>query len=418
MLNNAARRRVYGRAVKKTRAYFSFVKYIMADDLRAPVVLITVPSEVEAVLIVNALRDYDITGRAVGGYTSGFKIGAPSEVAILVEAAQLEKAQRALAEIEEKRERGRTEREADGADSGENLAPRKRAAARPGYIILGFAVIGALVGLLLSLCEAFASAYLLGFIRGGPSVIPFFLIQDLRGRIPGLLVGAFAGSVIGLISSRPGREPQPGRVAAGADRQRLIWICVIALILGGIGCWDSASMLRRHLEKTEPKTALMLAARAEFRAVAGPWWPLPRIQLGLDIPASAGMIVGGMLVLFRRRSGRLLLLASLIAATAACMIDLTYMAATSRAYADIEVRYGEQVFHDIQRRHQKRSGKQPHEPPALKAALYMDDASHRSREALLAFFKIVFCLTSIAYLRHPVVRAMFPREVPMTSRQC
>jgi hypothetical protein len=118
------------------------------------------------------------------------------------------------------------------------------------------------------------------------------------------------------------------------------------------------------------------------------------------------MVVGGMLVLFRRRSGRVLLLAAFIAATAVCTFDLIHIAAKSKAYADINVRYGEQLFHGLQRRHQKESGKQPYEPPALRAALYMDDASRHLREALRASFEIAYCLIGIACLRYPDVRAM------------
>jgi hypothetical protein len=248
-------------------------------------------------------------------------------------------------------------------------------------------------------------------------VSPAFLFLSFPLLIRGILVGIFGGTVVGLFACRPGKKKRPEPIAAETDRQRLIWICVITLILGGIGCRSGVVMLRRYLEKPEPKTALARAARAEIQAAAGDWRLLPRVQLGIELPASAGMVVGGMLVLFRRRSGRLLLLAAFVAATAAGTIDLIYMAATSKAYAEIQVRYGEQLFHDYEHRHQKEPGKRPNEPPALRAALYLDDASHRLGEALQAFFKIAFCLTSFACLRRPDVRALFSGSAPGASRQ-
>ena len=116
----------------------------MADVTKEPVVLTTVPSEIEAVLIVEALRAYGINGRAVGGYASGFKVGAPGEVAIVVERDQLDEAKKAIAEIEEKRDRGRLAREASGADSWSESALREKACIPPGRIIAVFAVIGVL----------------------------------------------------------------------------------------------------------------------------------------------------------------------------------------------------------------------------------------------------------------------------------
>jgi hypothetical protein len=231
-----------------------------------------------------------------------------------------------------------------------------------------------------------------------------------------MLIGVFGGAVCGLLACRPGKETRSGRIATAAGRQRLSWICVIALILGGMGCWNGVSTLRWYLEKAEPKTAKVSAAGAEFQATVGAWWPLPWVRLGFDLPASASMVVGGILVFFGRRSGRLLLMAAFVAATAAGTIDLIYIAATSKAYAEIEVRYGERIFHDVESRHQNDPGRQPHEPPALTAALYIDNASHQLREALQALLKIAFCLTSFACLRHPDVRALFSGTVPRASR--
>ena len=229
----------------------------MADVTKEPVVLTTVPSEIEAVLIVEALRAYGINGRAVGGYASGFKVGAPGEVAIVVERDQLDEAKKAIAEIEEKRDRGRLAREASGADSWSESAPREKACIPPGRIIAVFAVIGALAGLLVSLFQAFV----FGNFVWGEVTISFVLVRDFWGRIPGILLGAFGGSVIGLIAARPDRAPRPEEDSAGRARQRLVWVCVLALALGGIGHGSDVLSLVRNSKKAESTTATARAWR-------------------------------------------------------------------------------------------------------------------------------------------------------------
>lgn len=223
----------------------------MADVTKEPVVLTTVPSEIEAVLIVEALRAYGINGRAVGGYASGFKVGAPGEVAIVVERDQLDEAKKAIAEIEEKRDRGRLAREASGVDSwSESCAVRESMhPARTDY--RGICRHRALAGLLVSLFQAFV----FGNFVWGEVTISFVLVRDFWGRIPGILLGAFGGSVIGLIAARPDRAPRPEEDSAGRARQRLVWVCVLALALGGIGHGSDVLSLVRNSKKAESTTA-------------------------------------------------------------------------------------------------------------------------------------------------------------------
>ena len=49
---------------------------------------------------MTALAGYDIEAFATGGATAGFKAEAPGSVQVLVRRADLERAERALAEIE------------------------------------------------------------------------------------------------------------------------------------------------------------------------------------------------------------------------------------------------------------------------------------------------------------------------------
>jgi hypothetical protein len=78
----------------------------MTDDPNQPVVLATVPTGVQAALIVAALRERGIEPQSVGELTSGFRTGAPGGVKILVRQADLDRAQVALRAIEADR-RGR-----------------------------------------------------------------------------------------------------------------------------------------------------------------------------------------------------------------------------------------------------------------------------------------------------------------------
>ena len=67
----------------------------MSDNLDT-VVLAVVPSEMEATLIVDALRDLEITAESSGALTSGFRAEAPGGVRILVRSEDLARARTAL----------------------------------------------------------------------------------------------------------------------------------------------------------------------------------------------------------------------------------------------------------------------------------------------------------------------------------
>ena len=380
----------------------------MADNPEEPIVLVAVASEVEAVLVVNALGDYGVRARAVGGYTSGFKVGAPSEASVLVERDQLEKAKQALGEIELARQRGGPDREPAETDVRAESEP-------PGQAIVQFALLGALAGLLASACEALTSASLMGLMRWGPAPILSDLAHGYRQLVAGALVGAFAGSIVGLITTRPREEPRSEQSAVKAGRQRLVWICIIAVILGGIGLWTRVATVYRHVERTQSKNALVRAARAEMDSAVGAWWPLSWVRVGIALPASLGMLVGGILVLFRRRLGRRLLIAAFIAGTVACATDLVFVVANGRAHIEIDVRYGVRIYHEIQRRHQGESGRAPQEPPGLKTALYVDSISHDLRLALQAILEIVYCLAGFLCLREPGIRASLCPRTPAAS---
>jgi len=65
------------------------------------IVLITVPREVEAQLIVAALEEKGVLARQSGGAVSGFKVAVPTEVTIYVHPEDHDKAVLAYAEIRE-----------------------------------------------------------------------------------------------------------------------------------------------------------------------------------------------------------------------------------------------------------------------------------------------------------------------------
>ena len=72
----------------------------MTDDPNSPHVLLSVTNDVIAAGIVTALDARDIKATATGGFTSGFNTAAPGDVKVLVRYADLERARRALAEIQ------------------------------------------------------------------------------------------------------------------------------------------------------------------------------------------------------------------------------------------------------------------------------------------------------------------------------
>lgn len=76
----------------------------MADDLDSPERLLSVPNEVEAAVIVNALAERGINAFALGGNTAGFAWETPGLVNVVVKRADAAQARKALAEIEEERQ--------------------------------------------------------------------------------------------------------------------------------------------------------------------------------------------------------------------------------------------------------------------------------------------------------------------------
>lgn len=76
----------------------------MADDPNGPETLVSVPNEVEAAAIVNALADRGIHAFALGGNTAGFRAEAPGLVDVVVKRVDAAQARKALAEIEEERQ--------------------------------------------------------------------------------------------------------------------------------------------------------------------------------------------------------------------------------------------------------------------------------------------------------------------------
>lgn len=74
----------------------------MPDDPNCPMVLTTVPTEVQAEMIVAALAGRGVEARTEGGLTGGFRAEAPGRVQVIVRQADLEQAQNALRAIEAK----------------------------------------------------------------------------------------------------------------------------------------------------------------------------------------------------------------------------------------------------------------------------------------------------------------------------
>jgi hypothetical protein len=75
----------------------------MPDDPNNPETLLSVPTEVEAAVIVNALAERGIHAFALGGNTAGFAWESPGLVNVVVKRADAAQARKALAEIEAER---------------------------------------------------------------------------------------------------------------------------------------------------------------------------------------------------------------------------------------------------------------------------------------------------------------------------
>lgn len=68
-----------------------------------PVTVKTVPTDIEAAIIVAALADHGINARKVGDFTAGFRAEAPGSVAIVVKAVDEQRARDVLANITHQR---------------------------------------------------------------------------------------------------------------------------------------------------------------------------------------------------------------------------------------------------------------------------------------------------------------------------
>lgn len=61
-----------------------------------PATLVSVPNDLEAAMIVNALAGQGIDATTTGSFTAGFQAEAPGEVKVLVRSCDLESAREAL----------------------------------------------------------------------------------------------------------------------------------------------------------------------------------------------------------------------------------------------------------------------------------------------------------------------------------
>lgn len=63
--------------------------------------LTSLPTEVQAMIIVNALKEQGVPATAVGGYTAGFKAESPGWVQVMVTEEDLPVAQNTLTKLKE-----------------------------------------------------------------------------------------------------------------------------------------------------------------------------------------------------------------------------------------------------------------------------------------------------------------------------
>ena len=73
---------------------------IVTRDSQDLLVLVSVPHEVEAAVIVAALEEEGIRAVAAGGNTSAFKAEAPGEVQVLVSRSNAARAQQTIRKIQ------------------------------------------------------------------------------------------------------------------------------------------------------------------------------------------------------------------------------------------------------------------------------------------------------------------------------
>ena len=73
----------------------------MPDDPSQPIVLMEVPTEAQAAIIVAALAELGIEAQMAGGLISGMRAEAPGQVGVLVHAEDAERARDAIRAIED-----------------------------------------------------------------------------------------------------------------------------------------------------------------------------------------------------------------------------------------------------------------------------------------------------------------------------
>ena len=134
--------------------------------------LVSASGEVEAAVIVGVLKENGIEARAIGGYTSGFQTGVPSEVCVLVAEDDLSRARELLGEI----------RREHGASSGSR--PR-----RFQYSLLALLAFQAVFAVLLGIWRAFAT--------NAPAAMLFF-----GAVFSPLIVAIIGGGTVWIASDR------------------------------------------------------------------------------------------------------------------------------------------------------------------------------------------------------------------------
>ena len=73
----------------------------MTKDPNNPEVLVSVPSDVEAVAIVTALAARGVAASTTGSYTGGFRAEAPGDINVIVRRADLDRAKQSLIQIQQ-----------------------------------------------------------------------------------------------------------------------------------------------------------------------------------------------------------------------------------------------------------------------------------------------------------------------------
>jgi hypothetical protein len=183
-------------------------------------VLASVPDEMHAALIVNALSEAGIRARATGGFTAGFRAEAPGEVSVVVSRADLARAREILAEIAA----GRSGAEPVATDQPEQEEPE----GRPAFVQrnrLQFRL-----GELLVLQTVVSVGLALGTGLGALTLMVLVLLALVLGSV----VLVVAGTV---------------RIASDLDRARRVWGLVGRLITIGFVV-AGLPVLILHLLKT------------------------------------------------------------------------------------------------------------------------------------------------------------------------